>query len=244
MSDQDYIAFEGYISKTLSEEEIADFEVRLERDQDFKLAFNTYKELNNFLEQKFENEEASNAFKNNLETISKSYFKTETKSKNSLRFTPWKYAIAASVAVMLGFFLFNNFSEPSYSDFSNHDQISLIERGTQAAVVETAETAFNSEDYKKADVAFKSLLELDSTNTEYQFYRAISNIELDNFEEAESLLHNLKDGNSVYKYKAIWYLALSQLKQKNDAACIKFLNTIPEEAEDYKRAQKLLKKLD
>ena len=55
MNDQDYIAFEGYISKTFSEEEIADFEIRLEQDQDFKQAFKTYKELHSFLEQKFEN---------------------------------------------------------------------------------------------------------------------------------------------------------------------------------------------
>jgi len=244
MNDQDYITFEGYISKTLSEEDIADFEMRIERDQDFKQAFKTYKELHSFLEYKFENEENSKSFKDNLDTISKSYFKTESTSKKVLRFAPWNYAVAASVIVLLGFFLFNNFSDPSYSNFSNHDQISLIERGVQAKDVEAAETAFNTKDYSKANLAFKGLLELDSTNTEYQFYRAISNIELDNFEEAEVLLGNLKDGDSGYKYKAIWYLALSKLKQKDYPACVGLLKTIPKEAEDYKSALKLLKKLD
>lgn len=244
MNDQDYIVFEGYISKTLSEKEITGFEDRLESDQAFKQAFNTYNELNEFLEQKFENQDASNAFKGNLDTISKSYFKTEKTVKRVARFTPWKYAIAASIVVLFGFFLFDNFSEPTYSDFSSHDNISLIERGTQASDVKTAETAFNSKDYSKADMAFKSLLELDNTNTEYQFYRAISNIELDKFDIAEGLLHSLKEGHSVYKHNAIWYLALSKLKQKKYDACIEILNIIPEEADDYKDAQKLLKKLN
>jgi len=244
MNDQDYIVFEGYISKTLSEKEMTGFEDRLESDQAFKQAFNTYKELNEFLEQKFENQEDSIEFKDNLNTISKSYFKTEKTLKRELRFTPWKYAIAASIVVLLGVFLFNNFSEPTYSEFSSHDNISLIERGTQGSGVKRAETAFNSKDYSKADMAFKSLLELDSTNTEYQFYRAISNIELDKFDIAEDLLHRLKDGNSVYKHNATWYLALSKLKQKKHDDCIVLLKRIPEEADDYKFAQKLLKKLN
>jgi len=244
MNDQDYITFEAYISKTLSEEEIIGFEVRLEGDQDFKQAFITYKELHSFLGHKFENEAASKAFKDNLGTISKSYFKTENKSKNTARFAPWKYAIAASVIAILGFFLFNNFSDPNYSDFSNHEHISLTIRGGQAAAIKTAEIAFNAKDYSEADAAFKSLLDQDSTNTEYQYYRAISNIELDNFEEAEALLGKLQAGNSVYQYKAIWYLALSKLKQEDYRSCITLLNAIPEEAEDYKSAQKLLKKLD
>ncbi len=244
MNDQDYILFEGYISKTLAVEERVDFENRLISDEAFNQAFITYKDLNVFLEQKFENENASIAFKDNLDTISKAYFKTESKTTKGVHFAPWKYAIAASVALLMGYFLFNNFSDPSYNDFSNHDSISLIERGTQVTAVKTAETSFNTKDYIAADIAFDALLQIDSTNAEYQFYKAIANIELDKFEEAEGLLHILKSGQSIFNQKAVWYLALSKLKQKDYEACIVILNTITEEAEDYKQAQKLLKKLD
>ena len=217
---------------------------RLENDQEFKDAFVTYKELNGFLEHKFENKEASKAFESNLKTISDTYFKTETSTKKVVKFTPWKYAVAASVVVLLGFFVFNNFSDPTYNDFAKYNTISLTVRGAQDSAIKTAENAFNSQDFEKAEDAFRALLLRDKNNTELQFYRAITNIELDKFEVAERLLKDLSQGNSVYKHKATWYLALSKLKQEDNEACISILKTITESAEDYKQAQKLLKKLD
>ena len=245
MNDQDYILFEGYISKTLSLEDIAAFENRLKNDPELKQAFITFKDLNNFLEHKFENDISLNAYKNNVHTVSDSYFNKESVTATKIvKFTPWKYAIAASVIVLLGLFVFNNFSSPTYNDFSNYDTISLTVRGEQESTVKAAETAFNSANYVEADKAFKKLLELDGNNAEYQFYYAITNIELDKFKDADLLLQNLSEGNSAYKYNAVWYLALSKLKQKQNEACISILKTIPEDAEDYKQVQKLLRKLE
>ncbi len=242
MNNQDYTIFEGYISKTLSLEDRAAFENRLLKDQEFKKAFTTYQGLNNFLEYKFGNEEKSSAFKNNLHKISEDYFNKEVKATKTVKFLPWKYTIAASFVALLGLFVFNNFLNPTYSDFSNYETISLTIRGEQETNVKNAEIAFNTANYAEADKAFKKLLETDNTNTEFQFYRAIANIELDNFEVADLLLKNLSKGTSAYKNKASWYLALSKLKQKENKACINILKTIPEDAEDFKQAQKLLKK--
>ena len=56
-----------------------------------------------------------------------------------------------------------------------------------------------------------------------------------------------KDGiirlKSIYKNKAIWYLALSKLKQKDFTACKEILLTLPKSSEDYDNAQKILNKL-
>ena len=243
MNNQDHILFEGYISKTLSLEERATFENRLQNDQEFKKEFATYKDLNNFLEYKFGNEEQSKAFKNNLYKVSEDYFNKEATETKTIKFLPWKYTVAASFVALLGLFVFYNFSNPTYSDFSNYDTISLTIRGEQESTVKNAEIAFNTANYAEADKAFKELLETDNTNTEFQFYRAIANIELDNFEVADLLLKNLSKGTSAYKNKATWYLALSKLKQKENKACINILKTIPEDVEDFKQAQKLLKKL-
>jgi hypothetical protein len=54
----------------------------------------------------------------------------------------------------------------------------------------------------------------------------------------------LRGGNSVYKDKATWYLALSYLKQDKKAACKSTLKEIPVDAEDYDKAQKLLNNLE
>lgn len=248
MNDQDYIVFETYLSNELSQEEVVTFEMRLKTDSEFNEAFNSYKELSHFLEHKFENEEASNAFQKNLESISTSHFNKEeivSKKKQSTKtFQLYKYAIAASIALLFGAFTFNQFSNPSYSDFSNHENISLTVRGEQSDFLKTAETAFNTKDFAKAEGIFSKLLEQDDTNSELKLYNAIANIELNKFDVADGLLEDLRKGNSAFKNKAMWYLALSKLKQDDEVACIEVLKTIPEAAENYKQAQELLNKLD
>ncbi len=244
MKDQDYIQFENYLLGDLSKEDIIAFENRLETDSKFKENFNTYKELNSFLEHKFENETASTAFQSNLKNISKTYFEKQDAPKKLIRFKPWQYAMAASVALLIGVVMFNNLSTPVYGDFANYDSISLTIRGEQDALLHTAENAFNAKDFAKAEEAFKSLMVIEQDNVELQFYRAVANLELNNYAVAESLLTSLSKGQSAYKNKAIWYLALSNLKQKEYDDCLEILKTIPEDADDYKKAQKLIKKLD
>ena len=75
-------------------------------------------------------------------------------------------------------------------------------------------------------------------------YYAITNIELDNYTTADTNLNTLINGKSAYKNKALWYSALSRLKQRNIDATIVLLKQIPEDADDYKVAQKLLDKLE
>lgn len=246
MEEQDYILYEKYLSGDMSKEELEPFEERLKTDLDFNNAFQLYKETASFLKHTFENEDARNAFKENLQKISKAHFsKTdENQGKKTKTFNLYKYAIAACVVLLFGLFMFNHFSAPTYSDYSNYGTISLTVRGENDALLQTAETAFNNKDFAKADKAFKSLMVLDENNTELKLYRAIANIELDNFEIADVLLDNLQNGDSVYKYKATWYLALSKLKQHETEECLDILKTIPKDAEEYEEAQKLIKKLD
>ena len=242
MKDQDYILFENYLLGDLSKEDNNAFESRLESDSKFKDSFNTYRELSSFLEHKFENEAASTTFQNNLKNISKSYFEKQEIPKK--RFKPWQYAMAATIALLIGITVFNNLSTPVYSDYASYNDISLTVRGEQDALMHTAENAFNTKDFAKADEAIKSLMVLDKDNAELKFYRAVANIELNNFDMAETMLISLKNGQSAYKNKAIWYLALSNLKQKEYDDCLEILKTIPIDADDYKKAQKLIKKLD
>ena len=244
MNEQDYILFENYLSETLSSTEKEIFEARLETDLKFNESFNTYKELSSFLTQKFENETVSATFQNNLKSISKTYFEKQEAPKKVISFKPWQYAMAASLLLLVGITMFSNFSNPAYEDFANYDSVSLTVRGDEDALLKTAENAFNTKDFIKADEAFKSLLVIDKDNAELKFYRAVANVELSKFEIADNLLIGLSKGQSAYKNKAIWYLALSNLKQDEFDDCLEILKTIPEDAEDYKKAQKLINKLD
>ncbi|MDO5972495.1 hypothetical protein Q4Q35_22060 [Flavivirga aquimarina] len=244
MEDQNYILFESYLSKELPQDEIIAFESRLKNESDFNQAFNTYKELASFLEHKFENEAASTAFQNNLKTISKTHFEKQKPAKKVGHFKLWKYAVAASIALLIGIFTFNDSPNPTFSDYNNYEAISLTVRGGQDELLKAAEDAFNNKNFITAEIIFGQLLAKDNSNKELQLYRGIALLEIDKFDEADSLFSRLSNTQSVYKSKAIWYSALSKLKQKDFAACLEILKTIPKYAEDYKEAQNLINKLE
>ena len=243
MNDQDYLLFEKYLAKELSPEELTLFENRLKNDSEFKKSLDTYKELNNFLAHKFENENATNDFQKNVKNISATYFNNATSTTKIIKFKAWQYAMAASVVLFFGIYSYNLFSVPSYSDFANYETISLSVRSSENRTLQNAETAFNDKNFIQAEKEFELLLKTDATNQEFQLYKAISEIELNKFNESEKALKNISSGNSVYKHQATWYLALIKLKQKEYKECATILHTIPQDADQYKLAQKLLKKL-
>jgi predicted Zn-dependent protease len=248
MKEADYIQYDQYLFDELSVEERLGFEKRLESDLEFKKSFNTYKELSNFLENKFENEAETNSFKANLESISNAHFnqnEVKTVAKKATKtVTLIKYLVAASVALLFGIFAFNQFSNPTYSDYSTHEPMTTNRGEGNVKDLIEATKAFNSKDYNKANSLLEKVLEKDPDNSELQLYYAITNIELDNFKIADTELNKLINGKSAYKNSALWYAALSRLKQRNIDATIVLLKQVPEGADNYKEAQKLLDKLE
>ncbi|WP_452223960.1 tetratricopeptide repeat protein [Lacinutrix chionoecetis] len=250
MEEQDYIIFDQYLLEELSAEERLAFEKRLESDAALKKSFDTYKDISSFLEHKFENEAETDAFKQNLETISNKHFnKNEAETvavagEKTKTFTLIKYLAAACVALFFGIFAFNQFSNPTYSDYNSHEPMTVVRGEGNVQELIEATKAFNSKDYEKANKLLKTVLEKDPNNKELQLYYAITHLELDNFKVADTELNKITSGQSAYKYRAMWYLALSKLKQKDSNASIALLKQIPEEADDYRQAQKLLGKLE
>jgi cytochrome c-type biogenesis protein CcmH/NrfG len=105
-----------------------------------------------------------------------------------------------------------------------------------------AQDAFNSKKFKQATVFFEEILKTDKS-AEIRFFYAISLLEENNFNMAENIFQELHKGSSIYKEKALWYLALSKLKQKKYEECRSILETIPSHTEDYQKAQQLLNDL-
>jgi len=247
MEEKDYILFDQYVLGELPTEELKSFEERLKIDSEFNNSFKTYRELTTFLETKFENEKETSDFKSNLEQISNSHF-NQNKTNNDVQSTTRtitlvKYLVVACVAVFFGIFAFNQFSDPTYSDFNNHDPLTVIRDGNTSDLVKATQ-AFNSKDYTSANALLKSAFNKNPKNSELKLYYAITNIELDNFKIADNALNELKNGISAYKDKATWYLALSKLKQKKISPCIALLKEIPKDADYYEQAQQLLSDLE
>ena len=240
MNEERYILFDQYLENELSAEEKTTFEKQLSEDQELASAFETFKELNLHLENKFGNETELKAFKKNLKSISAAHFKS--KKAKVVAFKPGQYAIAASVAVLVGLFVFQNIN-PSFEDYNNPEMATFIERGDVNENLKLAQDAFNSKKYKTAIPHFEVVLQMNKS-PEIQYFYAISLLEDNQFQKAETNFTELKSGTSIYKNKATWYLALSKLKQKDYDSCKAILLTIPDDFEDYDQVQELLNELD
>jgi tetratricopeptide (TPR) repeat protein len=141
-----------------------------------------------------------------------------------------------------GYFLLDN-DQPKYNDFSSYPTISLTQRSSGDSLFKKAENAFNSRSFKEAADYFSELLVNDPGNQELLLYRGIAQIETGAYGIAYKDLDKVASGSSVYKNEALWYKALGLLKQKNYDKCKLVLVEIPPTAEEYSKAQDLLKKL-
>lgn len=243
MEDRDYILIEDYISNSLTESEKEAFEKRLNEEESFRESFQVYKETSTYLEHKFSEKSEREAFKSNLSKISSKSINTTASTKKEKVFHPWKLAVAASILVVIGVFYSQWFSTPIYNDYADYPQVSLTMRGDVNQIAAEAENAFNNQNYQEAIPLFKTLKESDIENLEIQLFLAISLVEENAFEEADILFDSLLKEQSAFLNQARWYAALSKLKQKEYEETEALLKLIPEEAEEYPQAQKVLKKL-
>ncbi len=240
MNEERNILFGQYLENELSSEEKTNFEKQLSEDEEFASAFEIFKDLNLYLEHKFGNVTELNAFKKNLKSISKEHFKT--KKSKVVAFKPWQYGIAASVALLVGLFVFQNIN-PTFDDYNNPENAYFTERGDVNESLKQAQDAFNAKNYKAAIPYFERVLK-GNKSPEIQYFYAVSLLQENQFPKAETNLMDLKSGTSIYATKAIWYLALSKLKQKDYKSCKAILLTIPDDYEDYEQVQELLNELD
>lgn len=243
MDEKTILLFDDYLQGALTPEDKKSLELRLESDTELQDAFTIFKDLNGHLSHTFSKERG--ALKTSLEQASTQYFDKETVKKDVkvIRFKPMRYLVAACVVMLFGTIFWFQMQEATYSDYSFKGSIDLVERGGVEDAFAKAEKAFNNASYEESIPYFEAILEADPANAQILYYKGIALVEVDEYTKAEKVFQNLIQGNSLFKTKAHWYLALSLLKQDRIEDCKIQLQMIPESAEDYERAQDLLKKL-
>jgi tetratricopeptide (TPR) repeat protein len=246
MQKERYIRFDRYLNNELPEEELKSFEEQLKSDIDFKEDFKVYCALESSFVSKFENREEVLALRKTLSDLGSQHIKQgENNKKETKVISLFRYRnlmVAASIALLIGFFLFNNGS-PVYGDFAQHNPLELVVRGDNNEAISKAEAAFNSKNYGEALKQLTILSNNYPNDSEISLYLGISQLELNNYAEAETIFNYISDGNSALATKAVWYKALTFLKQKKLNECKEVLKTIPKSAEEYPQAKRLLKKL-
>jgi|TARA_R110001606_G_scaffold214876_1_gene362745 hypothetical protein len=241
MNELDLELYEAYLDNTLDPAAKKTFEARLLDDTSFAESFEAYKETSAYLTEKFSDQEDLNAFENNLENISKEHF--IKKAPSSYKTEIWKYAAAIALLITIGgYFLMDN-DQPQYNDFATYPSISLVQRSSGNLMAKKAENAFNNKSFEEATSYLNELLHNDPNNQELLLYRGIAQIETEAYANAYKDLDKVAAGSSVYNNEALWQKALGLLKQKNYNKCKLVLVEIPPMADEYNKAQALLKKL-
>ncbi|WP_264565755.1 tetratricopeptide repeat protein [Flavobacterium sp. N3904] len=241
MNEEHFLEFDEYLQGEMTVEDKMTFEQQLEDQPDLAMAFATYKELQLHLENKFGQADELLAFKKNLKGISKKHFKKSKPKVMALK--PWYYGVAASVAVLFGLFFLNQHSNPTFEDYNQPEMAFFTERGDADANLKLAQDAFNAKQYKTAIPLFETILKTDKS-AEIQYFYGVALLEENRVVDAEIVFNALKTGNSIYKNKAIWSLALSKLKLKDYKSCKELLLTIPEDYEGNDQVDALLNDLD
>lgn len=241
MSEERYIMFDQYLQGEMTVDEKAAFEKQLAEDETLASELETFKEMHVQLENKFAHTSEREAFEENLSKISDKHFnKNKTKV---IGLNAWYFAVAASVAVLFGLFIFNYDQNPSFNDFNHPEKAYFIERGDVSIDLKQAEKAFNTKNYEEAIPIFETILK-ETKTPEIQYFYGVSLLQVNKIQNAETIFIELKNGTSVYKEKATWNLALLKLKEKDYKSCKEILQTISEDYENYDEVQELLDRLE
>lgn len=244
MDEKTILLFDDYLQGALSPEAKEAFESRLKTEPELKDAFIIFRDINGHLSHHLSEERI--AFKDTLESLADTHLKTSETEKKKVKVIPFRrlrYLVAASVMILLGTTFWFQMQGVKYSDYSFEGNIDLIERTVGESAFAKAEKAFNNKLYDEAITHFDVILTSDPNNTQVLYYKGIASVEIEDYSSAEQIFEILGHGNSIFKYDAQWYQALNFLKQGDIDRCKQILQDLPQEAEKYKKAQELLKKL-
>jgi predicted Zn-dependent protease len=240
----DYNIIIRYIDDEMQADERLAFEQALQQDEGLRNEVKLCRELQESLRLKFYPDEGEQALRASLVQIQPAFFKPHTKI---ISFSPgrisWRIASVAAV-ILLVLFIWQPWKEDLYHQFASTKMISIAERGTVAdSLLQQVTEKFNARNFAEAIPDFGNLLRREPGNAYIQFYYAIALLEANQVADSRNRFALLYDSSSAFRYDAAFYLALSYLKEKDNAVARQWLQKIPSEAAIYSKARTLLEKL-
>lgn len=240
MNDIDYELIERYLSGDMTGEARAAFETRMLVEPALKDAVQHYAEVQESLRQSLKDDPQREQLKQTLEG-NRHVFK-ETKPIPLRRY----YIAAASIAAVAAMVLFwSPWQQDVYQQFGVQEMVSPAERGNASdTLLQSASRHFNQHRYQQAIDDLNKVIEHHPDDAFAIYYRGLAYLESKKHDYARADLEMIYNGESVFKYEAAFYIALSYFKEDKKDQCRSWLEKIPAEAGDtFERAQRLAKEL-
>ncbi|HTN21075.1 MAG TPA: hypothetical protein VL125_11395 [Pelobium sp.] len=235
-SKQDVI---NYADGEMEASTIKSFEEALREDADLRAELKLYQSVKGTLKSNLAPDKADAEFKATLKQFNQQHFK-KPKAK-IIAFSKIWYAAAVLV---IGLLIWAPWNKNLYNQYADTEMISFAERGNNdQADLQNATDAFNERNFEEVKKILNPLVQQDSTNDLLRFYLGVAQLETDSVIIARTNLIKVATKESLLKYDATFYVALSYLKEKNKEQCKVWLHKIPKDAAVYSKAQELLNKL-
>ncbi|MCP4123110.1 MAG: tetratricopeptide repeat protein [Bacteroidetes bacterium] len=246
IDDQTYELIEKYLGDLMSPEAKAQFELKLTEDQELADLVEIFRIMPEYLEdnsipandfesgnpkaREYLNEflnDDTKALKEQLDEKGRS-FSVEEEMNYSRPFKVWRVAAVLIILFGAAFFLFRpSESDRLYAKYADHETITLNVRGDADQLAQDAEMLFNKGTYKKA---LPVLLELDEkqeyVNYDLQLAIGISQLETGDADAAILSFVEIYNSDALIRGRALYYLALANLKKGDKAAAKQVLNRV------------------
>jgi Tetratricopeptide repeat len=247
MKEFDCDIINRYLAGEMNAKELKVFELQMQQDADLQTEVELLRDVNSTLKIKLHPGENETALRNSLREMNAEFFtgKTEQSKIIHLSRRKWMTAVAAVFVLALLLTVWQPWKkEDLYQQYAAIQMPAIAERGaTTDSLLKTAVANFNNKKFAEAIPAFETILKDSTENSFVQYYYAIALLQNDNIEKARVQLNVLYNGASIFKNDAAFYMALSYLKEKNEAVCKDWLHKITADNAAWFKAQELLKKL-
>lgn len=242
MSSKDKItAVARYIEGDMEAEEVKEFEIQLQQDAELRELEAQYQDIHQTLKMQLAPSLSDRQVVETLAGLNQQYFKKEAKvvsMKSSIKY------ISIAAVLIIGLFVWAPWSANLYNQYSFSKQMSVAERGSnQQNELAKAAVLFNKGDYAGARKIMQREYMGSPQNPLLAYYFSITLIETGKEYEARTILMNLHNGSSVFKYDAAFYVALSFIKEDQPQEASAWLAKIPADNANYAKAQELMGKL-
>lgn len=230
-----------YVEGDMEAGELQAFEVSLQGDAELRGLLSEYKDIHQTLKMKIAPDAGDKAVENTLLELNGKYFRKEGKTMALNGYLKW---ISIAAVLLIGLLVWAPWSGGLYEKYTISREMSVAERGTGAEQkIEDAAALYNSGDFSGAAKILAPVYQANPERAMVAYYYGISLIENNQENEARKVLIKLYEGTSVFKYDALYNIALSYVKEKNDKEALVWLAKIPVSDNNYEQAKELIRKL-
>lgn len=207
-----------YAENELSEEERRRFEADLLTDASLAAELSLYLELRRTLEHRLPKDADADALRSTLSGLNKEYFVSPVRRPSRVRWIAWS-AAAACVIVVLGIYLLPSRNGDFIDRLGRTEMVSTESRGANAdSLLQQAATFFNQQQFDKALPLLDKAVVADSSSQLAIFYRGIAEWHTGSVDRARKDLTGVYNGESLLRYEAAFYIALTYAGEKNGGA--------------------------